>query len=80
VKRIKRQRYSKEFRRQAVERANACGNIVGLDVDRGTLLATWHLLLIRLFQQPTSGSVRRASPAVSQRFARVSPTESEIAS
>jgi len=31
----KGQRYSKEFRRQAVERMNSCGNIVGLARELG---------------------------------------------
>jgi transposase-like protein len=35
VERIKGQRYSSELRRQAIERMNACGNIVGLARELG---------------------------------------------
>jgi transposase-like protein len=35
VERKKRQRYCSELRRQAVERMNACGNIVGLARELG---------------------------------------------
>jgi len=35
VERKRGQRYSKEFRRQAVERMNSCGNIVGLARELG---------------------------------------------
>ena len=35
VKRKKGQRYSNEFRRQAVERMKVCGNVVGLARELG---------------------------------------------
>ena len=35
MERIKGQRYSSELRRQAIERMNACGNIVGLARELG---------------------------------------------
>jgi transposase-like protein len=35
VERKKRQQYGNEFRQQAVERTNACGNIVGLARELG---------------------------------------------
>jgi transposase-like protein len=35
VEQKKAQRYSKEFRRQAVERMNACGNVAGLARELG---------------------------------------------
>jgi transposase-like protein len=35
VERKRGQRYSKDFRRQAVERMNSCGNIVGLARELG---------------------------------------------
>ena len=44
VERKRGQRYSKEFRRQAVERMNSCDNIVGLARDLGVcrrILYNW---------------------------------------
>jgi len=44
VERKRGQRYSKEFRRQGVERMNSCGNIVGLARELGVcrrILYNW---------------------------------------
>ena len=38
MERRKGQRYSNEFRRQAVERMNACDNIVGLARELGSIV------------------------------------------
>jgi transposase-like protein len=64
VERKRGQRYSKEFRRQAVERMNSCDNIVGLAQELGVcrrILYNWRDQLDET--NPPARAIPRVDPA-----------------